>query len=557
VSRIAHALEWCHSARTQVRMRVMTHASLMDLMDKAAEFELGEELELCAWLGERKREVVAWSEAAKEIIDSRQRLDLHSVGGLLEKARNIVVEPGNHQELRDLQQKALDLQTRCDAIAERTECTAFVQRPRYSETRALVAACEDLGRFEPSSLALIRSELAKADAWCADMLKMFAHAVPPGATASLKWLEAALEPTQMCLDRVLELTGSSSSTPQDVDDAFCVCLGFEGGMVLRCLHCGDRYHAECLNIDPKDYDGRPLLCPLCNASAQGARLATLEPYPLLARVERAVDECRSLGLIVQALDPLVTILLDGEKLTSVVRHAIKDKGGAAAPPADEAGRRVPLLRLLARALVGLGVDLRQGLLGDLWDEVQRLAPDAPDPQAVRGAAVARSLEQAAQLRCERAELARNDAKPSAQPDVKPNSEPELMKLYREELEDLLLAIANPPAAEAERGQGLMVAADAFKPNEENCVCNLRGVDLEAPIIANAPAIQCDTCHEFFHISCAQVPVAAARVIRWHQMRRTLDAEIDAEVPASPDSYMCPGCCLKADAMYAYGEVVLE
>ncbi|KAJ2710649.1 hypothetical protein H4R19_003648, partial [Coemansia spiralis] len=205
------------------------------------------------------------------------------------------------------------------------------------------------------------------------------------------------------LRRALELA-VNGATPQNAADAFCACLATEGGRVLRCLHCSDRYHAQCLSLEPADCKGRPFLCPLCNAAAQGTRLCAVDVYPALARVGRAVDECRTLGLIAQTLDPLVTILLDGQNLASVARRAVKDKAAAGTPPADEAGRRVPLLRLLARVLLGLGVDLKQGLLGDLWEEAQRLAPGGPDPQAAHTAVMARMLGRATEQRQERAQI---------------------------------------------------------------------------------------------------------------------------------------------------------
>ncbi|KAJ2295713.1 hypothetical protein IWW55_005356, partial [Coemansia sp. RSA 2706] len=72
-----------------------------------------------------------------------------------------------------------------------------------------------------------------------------------------------------------------------------------------------------------------------------------------------------------------------------------------------------------------------------------------------------------------------------------------------------------------------------------------------------PVVQCDACHEHFHVSCVQVPPQAARIVLLHQMQRSLNAEIDADVPAEPDTYVCPSCCVKMATPYPYGEVVIE
>ncbi|KAJ2697944.1 hypothetical protein H4R19_005629, partial [Coemansia spiralis] len=205
VQRVEQGLEWCHTARTQLKMGIMTHASLVDLVRTAGELELDGQMELCAWLSALQQDVDAWSEAANEIIDSSQMLDLRDVGGLLEKGRNMALVPVHYQELRELQQTALDLQAQSDTVVERAERTAFVQRPRYDEARALVAECEDFGRFEPSTMGQVRAELAKADAWLAGVLGVFAYAAPHDAAMAPEQLDAILDPIQKRLRRALEL----------------------------------------------------------------------------------------------------------------------------------------------------------------------------------------------------------------------------------------------------------------------------------------------------------------------------------------------------------------
>ncbi|KAJ1734447.1 hypothetical protein LPJ61_001072 [Coemansia biformis] len=571
IVRIEHALEWCHSARTQLLQRTLTHASLGQLLEKAGEYGLDERLEILGCLVETRRDVVAWTTSAKEIITSQQLLDLRDVGKLLEKGRNIAVLPDNYQMLRDLQQKALDLQARTDAIVERTESQEFMQRPRYGEARALVATCGHFKRFEPSGLGQVRDELAKADAWFAEVESIFAPKSAAAAAAAttamtVAQLDATLEPIQRRLRRALVLTEGDAAA-QPTPAACCICLAPEEGLVAECCHCRVRYHARCMNLEQEDLAGRQFLCPLCDAAAQGEKVRTPEVYPTLSRVSRAVDECRNLGLIVPTLDPLVTILLDGQALSSAARRAARDRSAADVAPADEAARRVPLLRVLVRALVGLGLNIRQGVLSDLWEELQRLARDEPAPEVAAGAVVALSPEEAVERRQwrrgEQAAQRRQQAQESEEEDEVPlldqltGGKPELAELYQAELEDLLFAIVNPPPVEGEHGQGLMPAGSTFKRNEENCVCNMRGVDLEAAGMAREPAIQCDACREFFHIGCVQVPADAARVVRWHQLRRTMDADIDADVPDAPDGYVCPGCCVKMGTMYAYGEIVIE
>ncbi|KAJ2848689.1 hypothetical protein IWW36_003151 [Coemansia brasiliensis] len=574
IKRIERALDWCSDAHQRLNERTLSAEFLARLMEQAARLDLSKEMPLTARLEAAKHEVDQWDQDAERVINSQQPIDLRAVAKLLEKGRNLDVQPLHFSELHSMQQMALDLQARTDKIIERSECADLVQRPRYEEAAELADACSEFGRFEPSNFGRLREALAKADSWNTQVLHVF---VPVSdistlsSSAAASQLDAHLETVQYRLRRALTLAKDSSSheKPAEISqqspqtptaDVYCVCLRPEEGLMIECDHCKEWYHAQCLNLGPADIGQRQFLCPLCIATAKNDKVQLLEDYPTVNRISRAVEEGRVLELVARTLDPLVTILLDAQTLAPAIRHVLDNKQLVGRRPrsmsidqpstdaaAEQKRGRELLLRALLRGLLGLGVNLKQTLLDDLWAELQASATSRPPPSMVTSAVVAAKHNNGSSM------AVRQQVE---EPMATTSLSPVLNNAYQQQLEELVYLIVNPPAED--RGQGLPAASSVFKTHEENCVCNLYGVDLASnPGMAAEPAISCDVCHEHFHINCVQVPPAAARIILLHQMQRMLNADIDADIPEEPNTYICPGCCVKTGALYPYGEVVFE
>ncbi|KAJ2653255.1 hypothetical protein IWW40_000621 [Coemansia sp. RSA 1250] len=572
--RIERALDWCAEARQRLNERTLSAEFLTRLIEQAGRLDLNNDIPLVARLEAAKHEVDQWDQDAASIISSHQPIDLRVVAKLLEKGRNLDVQPLRFSELQDMQQMALDLQARTDKIIERSECAELVKRPRYEEAAELADACSEFGRFEPSNFGRLREVLAKADSWNTQVLHVF---VPVSDISTLSssvaspQLDAHLETVQYRLRRALALAKGSSSHEKPAEasqqsprtptaDVYCVCLRPEEGLMIECDHCKEWYHAQCLNLGPADIGQRQFLCPLCIATAKNDKVQLLEDYPTVSRISRAVEEGRMLELVARTLDPLVTILLDARALAPAIRHVLDNKQlvgkhprsmSTEQPPTDPAAEqkqgRELLLRALLRGLLGLGVNLKQGLLDDLWAELQQGASSRPPPSMVSSAVVAAKHTNGSSM------AVRQQVE---EPMASAPSPPVLDNAYQQQLEELVYLVANPPAED--HGQGLPAASSMFKAHDENCVCNMYGVDLANNAgMAAEPAISCDGCHEPFHINCVQVPPAAARVVLLHQMQRMLNANIDANIPQEPNTYICPGCCVKAGMLYPYGEVVFE
>ncbi|KAJ2844208.1 hypothetical protein GGI22_006953, partial [Coemansia erecta] len=268
--------------------------------------------------------------------------------------------------------------------------------------------------------------------------------------------------------------------------------------------------------------------------------------------------------------------------------------------------RVKLLRTMIRALLGLGVSLKRTLLDDLWLELHEpeealpsaaaaAVPEIPTPTSANSVDAVASFDVSKKTSNDSTPRAQtlpvpspgNDTtdqealfgdgaslenkpdefslvidspSPQGEPQDEPQDESQTLEIDESDqrrLEELVYLIINPPPAGQDRGQGLEVAGNMFAPDQENCVCNTLGADLALPEVASQPVVQCDTCHENFHISCMQVPPNMARIIELNQIKRLLNADIDADVPDTPSSYTCPNCCIEANLVYPYGEIVID
>ncbi|KAJ2331146.1 hypothetical protein GGI00_003387, partial [Coemansia sp. RSA 2681] len=297
-----------------------------------------------------------WNLAAAAIgLDesSREPLDIAEVAKLLEKGRNMPISPENYHPLRRLLQTALDLQARTDQLVDRSERSGLAERPSCDDAATLVAACDAFGRFVPSNLDQLRAGIAKVDAWRDEIEQMFSFYQHSGP------LEDKLVGVQY---RLRQTQAIVSAADRAATSLHCVCLRPESGLMVECDACHERYHPHCVNLEPSDIEALQFLCTLCDARARADRPRLLGEYPTLGRVERAVTESRSFGLVSSVLDPLVTILLDAKTLALSLEHLIDTKSTASA----ECMQQPAFLRALLRTLLGLGINLKNGLLDSLW-----------------------------------------------------------------------------------------------------------------------------------------------------------------------------------------------
>ncbi|KAJ2780313.1 hypothetical protein GGI15_003585 [Coemansia interrupta] len=587
---------WGERCTMAFKYNKLTPESMAELLADAKRIQLDDRVEQYVRLREISREFDEWSESANAVISQKhEKIDIRNVGKLLEKGRNMVFLPESYNELRKLQQTALDLQAQTDKLIDGADSTDLVKRPRYQRAVDLVNAYEEFGRLELSRIENLRSEIARVDAWNTEVHEMFS---PTAAYFSVP-SEAVLGHVQQHLRRTLGiLADEHSDSPKAAGavDLYCVCLQPEGGLMVECEHCREWYHASCVNIGEKDIEEYQFFCPMCTAATKNEKPKLMADYPHLSRVDRAVKSGRELSLVASDLELLVTILLDSNQLVSAVREiaaasaATMNKGGQESE-SSEKSKRIRDLRTALRALLGLGVNLRHGVLEDLWTQlvsatdgkpvatraatpgdasvgskVQVLKPLAPTNDGVSdNSNLSPELLPAIQevptrSNTEEATVSINatDKPDESQPKSKPDPEK-----FQQQASGLAYLILNPPFEEDERGQGLVCAGDSFALDSPNCTCNTIGadvsddiLDLTDPRCAAAPVVQCDYCNEYFHIQCACVPAHFARLIFFHQMRRLLDADfdLDFELPQGPEEYKCPNCCYDLNEMYEYGEL---
>ncbi|KAJ2864115.1 hypothetical protein GGH94_003149 [Coemansia aciculifera] len=593
---IADKAQWIYDCHQQLAQRDIAPSTVTRLLDEAAELNIGMDFEPLKQLKDTQFDAGKWSEDAAAIgleESSREPLDVCEIAKLLDRAHRSSTLPDNYHTLRRLQQTALDLESRTNELVDRSERSGLVERPTYSEAVALVADCDKFGRFEPSSLDQLRSTIAKVDVWWTDVGQMFSfdqHSRP---------LEDKLVGVEYRLKQTLAIAGGTDDSAADL---YCVCLGPDSGLMVECEACHEWYHLFCVNLNPADIQNSLFLCSLCDARARADKPRLLADYPTIGRIEDAVKESRSFGLVVGALDPLVTILLDAKSLVELLNDLISTKTTGSA----QRMQRPAYLRSLLRALLGLGVNLRSGVLDGLWAALSELLKHEPVPKIIPGATVSsrrsqRSKPASTMPAVESEPLAQvianeslqgpqppspslhqpqQQAQPQPQQQVQPDwqkqlgrsevifvddipsgdMQPELMAMYMSRLEELGIYIMNPPLLDRDMGQGLVQARDAFSKSTENCLCDVKGSDLDdSNPMSFMPTIMCDDCSMSFHTECAQVSIPTARIITFNQLRIMANAELDESdnIPMEPSRFSCPSCCLKANEQYRYADIVVS
>ncbi|KAJ2744556.1 hypothetical protein GGI20_002873 [Coemansia sp. BCRC 34301] len=581
MSDIVFQAQWFRDCHQQLARRGISSDAVASLLDDAERWGINTDSEPLKQLRNTQSGSEEWDIAAAATgLDesSRKPLDISEIAKLLEKGRNLPTFPENYHPLKRLLQTALDLQARADQLADRSERKDLAERPSCNDATALVAACDAFGRFVPSSLDRLRAEIAKVDAWRDEIGQLFSSYQYGGP------LEDKLVGVQYRLRQTMAIIDGTGDAPTDL---YCVCLRPESGLMVECDSCHEWYHPHCVNLEPSDIQNSQFLCSLCDAWARADRLRLLGEYPTLGRIERAVTESRSFGLVARALDPLVTILLDANTLVLSLRHLIDTRSTASA----ERMQQPAFLRSLLRALIGLGISLKNGLLDSLWVALSELLKLKPVPVITPGLTVTsrRSLRTkpvSTTLATEPGMLAQafamellQNTHPVQQQQARPPREqvdkaqatpvenipsddiqPEIMDMYQSQLEELAIYIMHPLAPELDVGQGLSQARDTFKLAVENCLCHQKGSDFgnpDAVSMACAPTIQCDTCSEFYHVECVQVTIGIARIITFNQLKNRVNADVEEDIPDEPSRYACPNCCLYAGTQYPYGEIVFE
>ncbi|KAJ2039706.1 hypothetical protein H4S03_001514 [Coemansia sp. S3946] len=593
---IADKVQWLYDCHQQLARHDIAPSTVARLLDEAAELNIDMDFEPLKQLRDTQFDPEKWAQDAAAIgleESSREPLDVSEIAKLLDRAQRSSPLPDNYHLLRRLQQRALDLEARTNELVDRSERSGLVERPRYGEALELVADCDKFGRFEPSSLAQLRSTIAKVDLWWTEIGQMFSFDQHGGP------LESKLAGVEYRLKQTLAIAGG---TDDSATDLYCVCLGPDSGLMIECEACHEWYHLFCVNLDPADIQNSLFLCSLCDARARADKLRLLADYPTIGRIEHAVKESRSFGLVVGALDPLVTILLDAKSLVELLNELMSNKATGSA----QRMQQPVYLRSLLRALLGLGINLKSGVLDGLWAALSELLKHEPIPKIIPGATVTsrrslRSKPASIMPAAESESLVQvvangvsQDPPPSlplpslhqpqqqVQPQLQvqpgcqgqlgwseanfvddiPSDEmpPELRAMYMGRLEELGIYIMNPPLPDRDMGQGLVQARDAFSKTAENCLCNVKGSDLDdSNPMSFLPTIMCNDCSMCFHTECAQVSIPTARIITFNQLRIMANVDVDEtdNIPMEPSRFTCPSCCLKANEQYKYAEIVLS
>ncbi|KAJ2821067.1 hypothetical protein FBU31_005023, partial [Coemansia sp. 'formosensis'] len=586
ISGLADKAVWLYECHDQLAKRNIAPSNVTRLLDEAEELDMGMDCEPLKQLKGTLVDADKWVQDAAAIgleESSREPLNVREIARLLDRARSYPTLPSNYHPLKRLQQTALDLEARINELVGRSERSGLVERPSYGEAVELVAACDKFGRLESSSLGKLRAAIARVDVWWAGVGQLFMLDQHSGT------LDDRLVGVDYRLKQTLAIAGGAG---ESIADLFCVCLGPDSGLMVECESCHEWYHPFCVNLGPTDIQNSLFLCSLCDARARADKPRLLADYPTIGRIEQAVMESRSFGLVVGALDPLVTILLDAKSLVELLSDLI----AARAPGSAQRLQQPAFLRSLLRALLGLGVNLKSGVLDGLWAALSGLLKHEPLPKITPGVSVSsrrivrskpvtavpdagsEPLIEVASQDVLQAPLPPPPPPPQSPPQqVQPDwqgqagapevefmdcippgeMQPEIAAMYQGRLEELGLFIMNPPDEAHEMGQGLVQARDAFKSPDENCLCDVKGSDLvDSNPAAFMPTVMCDDCSTSFHTECAQVSIGEARVITFNQLRILANADVDEadNIPMEPSRFTCPTCCVKANQQYKYGDV---
>ncbi|KAJ1957881.1 hypothetical protein EC988_000605 [Linderina pennispora] len=529
-------ISWSSECQERFRKRTLTQSAMEGLLSEARRLGLDPStVALYARLCDVQRSAVEWEEDAQRIIDSDSLLDLRDMGVLLEKGRNLEFLPPSYEQLRKLQQQALDIQARADRLVERMGADNITFRPEYADMVQFIESYTQFARFRPSSGDRLESELDRANEWWLRVQNAFAN---PSSEESAS-------------DRVRVLTDAFRRAADVVEGRQrmqdCVCLWpISDTMAHKCVRCGETYHDACLmQGDLRNLavwgPGQSYICPLCSHRLQPQ--AWERHFPSLHRINRFIERARGLSIVMEDLDPLVGIVLHARTLVRIIGKDLANADAIAPGDSSHNELRQRLLRSHLRLLLGIECDLGQNLMMDLYGQLLGLSTDtygsAVPPPRVHGSIGSVPESMAA-------------VDGTSTPDVDESGGAE--HPFQAQFDELAHLIASPPPASMDHGQGLLTAGQAFSQNTDNCVCAENGGELNSDPMA--PVIQCDSCCDYYHPECVQLPIVDARIIRFHQLSRQAGVIVDIPefVPRGPKSYMCPGCCVNSGMPYAYGEI---
>ncbi|KAJ1845074.1 hypothetical protein LPJ57_009339, partial [Coemansia sp. RSA 486] len=516
-NRLRKVTGWSERCAMKFKYNKLSSEFIDELIAEAEGLGVDEKFDQLVRLQEIREQDVEWVSAATKIMQDRDPIDLRQVGKLLEKGRNMEILPEGYDELRNLQQKALDLQASADKIVDLTESNELVQRPRYSEAVKLLKDTKSFGRFEPSNLDRLSEEIDKVDKWAAEMR----HMLEPVAKHYAVSVDKVLEYAQSHLRRAIDAITRESNDGAKTDDSaarYCICLQPEHGLMVECEHCREWYHIGCVGLETEDIDNRQFECRICTAAITGTdRLTLMDDYLQLDQLENSVTECRKLGLISPELDPMVTFLLDAWALTKTIKDFLAK--GITDQSEGARARRAVLLRTTLRAMFGLGIGFGQDLVDELWrqllavtkekqvaapttttgvapaDSMVQLTPSLPEQQQtnepeqpmpqhsaqsedrVQNTPIASEAEAKRVASVPESAPASVSSSASASVSIAPFSEatqhkyadnkqlyhiPNEMSVsegFRKQLENIAYLVLEPPSEEDDHGQGLVAACD--------------------------------------------------------------------------------------------------
>ncbi|KAJ2894404.1 hypothetical protein IWW38_002590, partial [Coemansia aciculifera] len=177
VDEIVAQAQWFYDCHQELARRDIAPETVVQLLSDAELLDISTSSELFKQLKSTQLSAEEWDLAAAAIgLDesSCEPIDISEVAKLLEKGRNLPTFPDNYYPLKQLLQTALDLQARTDQLIDRSERSGLAERPSYDDATAHIEACNAFGRFVPSNLDRIRTEIDKVNAWRDEIDQMFA-----------------------------------------------------------------------------------------------------------------------------------------------------------------------------------------------------------------------------------------------------------------------------------------------------------------------------------------------------------------------------------------------
>ncbi|PVV01936.1 hypothetical protein BB560_003626 [Smittium megazygosporum] len=363
-------LEWVVSLKNEFAARSLDMNKLVYYLEEAIKLKIPPNQYEFTRLRSERASVINWEEEVAEILGISVRknakskiLTLRKSATLMERANNFQFFPRYYEDLKEVNNMILKLQSSCDLLVEQASNDYFPSRPTLEEAQKLYSTLKDFDKkntfeFSPNTKPELEQFILDSEKWLFEVKSAFTR---PNATRSISNIlisvhqttqrslnivsqiansiipsdgmkEKRLEKLDFDLNNILYFVdedndfraGQVSNTRaklKPLREILCVCQSTDTGSKIKCLTCPIVFHTKCLKLSKdsnNEYTQSP--CPVC---LQNSLFTYSTKNPSLTSVNLLIEKGRRLNLVCPELDLLLNIALDVRSISSTINKCIE------------------------------------------------------------------------------------------------------------------------------------------------------------------------------------------------------------------------------------------